>query len=129
VVVVIPIARRLHETLLRPVDELTWSDVAHARGLGRRKTQACEHLAVVGDQDLRERVVRLGLRHRTLLPCVEFQWRVLLAAKSCVNEMHRYRDLAASERPVRTSAGPPGTPPWPRRDTVTAVNHRVLPKG
>ena len=68
VIVVIAISRWLHETFLRPIDELARSDVANARGLRSRKTKTREHLAIVSDQDLRERVVRLGLRHRVLLP-------------------------------------------------------------
>src|SRR2546426_1669381 len=111
VVVMVAVGRGFHETLLRPIDELTWSDVANARGLGGRETQTCEHLAVVCDQHLGKRVVRLGLRHRTLLPCVEFRWRVLLAHKSCVNEVNRYRDLAVSGNVERASAAPPDTPP------------------
>src|SRR5256885_852037 len=42
VVVMVAVGRGFHETLLRPIDELTWSDVANARGLGGRETQTCE---------------------------------------------------------------------------------------
>src|SRR5581483_3336966 len=40
VVVVIAGRGRLHEALLRPVDELAWGDVADARRLGRRQAKA-----------------------------------------------------------------------------------------
>src|SRR5439155_3528508 len=90
VVVVIAIRGRLHETLLRPIDELTRCDIADARGLGRRKTQTCEHLAVVGDQDLRKRVVRLSLRHRAVAPLTsnsdsECCWRTNHVSMRCTD--------------------------------------------
>src|SRR5256885_1670236 len=56
VVVVVAVRRRLHETLLRPVDELPRRDVANARGFGTRKTQTCEDRPAVGDQACRQRL-------------------------------------------------------------------------
>ena len=58
----------LHEPLLRPVDELPGGDVADPGRLGRREPQSREHLAVVGDQHLPERLAPFGfLLHK--LPC------------------------------------------------------------
>src|SRR2546426_786522 len=69
VVIVLAVSRGLHEALLGPVNELARRDVTNPRGLGRGETKAPQHLAVVRDEDLRERVARFGLRHRpTTLP-------------------------------------------------------------